>query len=35
MLQIVASLTEDSRGIIFYHNIYIKQATEVGYNAPL
>ncbi len=28
MLQIVASLTDDSRGIIYNQNIFIIQATE-------
>jgi hypothetical protein len=28
MLQIVASLTDDSRGIIYYPNMFIVQATE-------
>jgi len=29
MLQIVASLTDDSRGIILDHNIFIVKATEL------
>ncbi len=29
MLQIVASLTDDSRGIIYDDNIFIIEATEV------
>jgi hypothetical protein len=28
MLQIVASLTDDFSGVIYNHNIFIKQATD-------
>ncbi len=29
MLQIMASLTDDSRGVIYNHNMFIVKATEV------
>jgi hypothetical protein len=28
MVQIVASLTDDSRGVIYYRNMFIVQATD-------
>jgi hypothetical protein len=31
MLQIVVSLTDDSRGVIFYCNMFMAQATVSGY----
>jgi len=33
--QIVVSLTYDSRGVIYYRNIYIIQATEVSEKTSL
>ncbi len=32
MLQIVVTLTDDSRGVIYDCNIFIKQTTEVNKN---
>jgi hypothetical protein len=35
MLQIVASLTDDSRGVIYNHNMFLVLATAVKVIKPL